>query len=136
MWVSTLTILQLAEVCGVRLSQARRWVRAAVIKPIRREGQAYVYGRDDAVVGAVLKLLQQTLGEKSPLPLSLAADLRPRLVGWLRWNQKPSHGGAIKIPVTRGDMTVTVEVGASELDAICERLDALPVPEKRGSRSS
>src|ERR1700741_913548 len=123
MWPSTLTSDQLAEVCGVKLSQARRWFRAGIIEPIRREGRNFIYSRNDAVVGAVLKVLQQTLGEKSPLPLSLAADLKPRLAGWLRWNERPRHGGAITIPITRDGMTVTGEVGAGELDEICKRLD-------------
>src|SRR5262245_54039700 len=87
MWLSTLTIKQLAYVSDVPLSQARRWVRAGVIKPIRRDGKAFVYSRDDAVTGAVLKALQLAVGKKSPLPLSLAADLRRHLVGRLRWGQ-------------------------------------------------
>lgn len=124
LWPSTLTIEQLADVIYAPLSQVRRWVRAGVLRPADRDGARYVYSRDEAVLGAVILVLQQALGEKSKAPLAVAAELRPRLQGWLRW-EPPHFPGPISMKVTAGQLAIEAALGEDELRAICQRLDGL-----------
>jgi hypothetical protein len=85
MWISELGIEDLAWAADLPLSQARRWVACGALRPMRQEARRrHVFHRDEAVLAAVIKRLQEFLGEKSVAPLAVAELLRRRIAGWLR----------------------------------------------------
>jgi hypothetical protein len=124
-WPSTLCIEELAAVVDVPLSQARRWARVGVIRSTERDGRRHLYPRDEAVLGTVARVLQHALGEQSPVPLAVAAELRPRVQGWLRWGETPPYPGPLGINLITYALRVHLEVTTAELDALCARLDVL-----------
>jgi hypothetical protein len=120
-WPSELTVEDLAHVAGLSLTQARRWVAVGVLKPMRQEARRrHVFHRDEAVLAAVVKRLQQFLGEKSGTPLSVAEALRPRISGWLR-SDRPHYVGPLVVTLpARG---VALELHGEDVAGLMERLD-------------
>lgn len=114
---------RLATALDAPVSQVREWMHRGVIRPVERtkgNAGAALFGRDDLNLGAVLRALQDVLGEKSPLPFELAPQIRSMLSEWAQWNELPR--GHLPILVTRDNVSMLVLVHPRVIADVVRRL--------------
>jgi hypothetical protein len=117
---------QFAAVLGAPVSQIREWAARGVIKPVERaqgNAGAYLFGRDDLTLGAVVLALQRVLGEKSPVVFELASQIRARVGAWAKWNEIPR--GPLPLLLTQDGAAVLVIVSPRVIADVLSRLHEL-----------
>ena len=124
---ATVTIEGLAHAAGISLSRARRHVHLGALVPSERDGRgANLFSRDEVLVAALVKKMQEALGDTSKVPLAVAAKLRPHVTGYHLQMAAPHHPGEpIRMGISQGPVFITVELSVDELDEICARLAEL-----------
>jgi hypothetical protein len=117
---STYAPREAAEVLGVPLSQVQEWRRRGIVVPVEAGGLLH---RNDVALGAVVLALQKVLGAKSPLVFRIAAQVRPKLADWLRWDSDPPVPGALTVFYDEEVIHVRIDIPAKVFDALAVCLD-------------
>jgi hypothetical protein len=124
---SLLETRQCAALVGAPRSQWLEWSEQGLVTPVEQAqgSRAFLFHRDDLVLGVVIRALQRALGEKSPAVYPLARQAKNLVRGFLRWDGDPAVPRGLTLLLTAGATAVLVVIRPDEFGELVRRLDAL-----------